>query len=105
MNVQFQKYKNGEGKILLRQQERQEESAKPQAYQPSRELLFASLFYDTPPMKGGGNAATGGSFLSSLVGDIPFVELLTTFAMKVASALPDSQLARIFKGELNELEI
>jgi hypothetical protein len=45
-------------------------------------------------------------FLQKLLdGQQEWVTFLTTFTMKVALALPDSQLARIFKGKLSEQEI
>jgi hypothetical protein len=68
---------------------------KPPTYQPSRELLFASLFYQ--------------DFLMKLLNDEgreqAFIQALSTFAMKIATALPDSQLANIYKGGLSEQEI
>jgi hypothetical protein len=76
----------------LRQQERQEELSKPVSYQPSREMLFTSLFYD--------------NFLQKLLDhQQEWVSSLMDFATKIALALPDSQLARTFRGELNEQEI
>jgi DNA primase len=91
ISVQFQKYKNGEGKILIRQQERQEEYAKPTLYQPSRELLFASLFYQ--------------EFLGKILKEEEFSQALTSFAMQIAIAIPESYVARVFKGELNAQEV
>jgi hypothetical protein len=114
INVQFQKYKSGEGKILLRQQERQEEQAKPASYQPSRELLFSSLFHQEflgkifgnncrdnglpCPSEANPNKAEGGFHTD-------FLQALTSFAMQIAVAVPESYLARVFKGALNEQEL
>jgi hypothetical protein len=79
----------------LRQQERQEEFSKPISYQPSRELLFASLFYQ--------------DFLQKLFNGEEsqqvFIQALLAFAQKIVTALPESQLARIFTGTLTEQEI
>ena len=93
INLQFQKYKSGEGKIFLKQQERQEEQEKSQHYQPSRELLFSSLFHQ--------------EFLTRTFDgeEQEFVEALTTFSMQIAIAIPESYLARTFRGILNEREV
>jgi hypothetical protein len=55
-------------------------------------MLFASLFYEQFLQKQSDGAS-------------PRTSSLITFAMQVAVALPDSQLARIFKGELSEQEV
>jgi DNA primase len=93
INVQFQKYKAGEGKILLRHQERQAELATPPPYQPSRELLFVALFHQ--------------EFLVKLFGgqSDAFLQALTDFAMQIAVAVPESVIAKVFKGELSDEEI
>ncbi|MDR3168256.1 MAG: DNA primase [Candidatus Peribacteria bacterium] len=87
ITLQLEKYKMGEGRLFLRQQERQaiQEGAKT-SYQLSREALFVSLFYK--------------DFLSSL---FAFPEL-TTFATQIAVALPDSLLAKTFAGDLTDPE-
>jgi DNA primase len=46
VEVQLQKFKSGAGSFIIKQQARQEELNTPERYQPSRELLFASLFYN-----------------------------------------------------------
>ena len=133
INLQFQKYKNGEGKILLRQQERQEELSKPSdRYHPSRELLFSSLFHQeflqracschSEPTNVGENSLWNQNSFETDKGNSPdkdssfaslpqnddmqeFVNALTTFSMQIAVAVPESYLARTFKGELNEREL
>lgn len=89
--IQFQKYISGEWKIFIKQQARQTEQSNTQHYQPNRELLFSSLFYQ--------------DFLSKLIEHSPFLESLSSFAMQIAVAAPESYLARVFKGDLLEREI
>lgn len=83
--------KRESNKILLKQQARQAEQEKPDHYQPNRELLFSSLFYQ--------------DFLSKLIEHCTFLESLSSFAMQIAVAAPESYLARVFKGDLLEREI
>ncbi|MDR0607727.1 MAG: DNA primase [Candidatus Peribacteria bacterium] len=59
ITLQLEKYKAGEGKLLIRQQEKQAELAGTKtSYQPSRELLFVALFFNTPLLKGKSNSTT-----------------------------------------------
>jgi len=74
----------------LRQQERQNEQKKSPLYQPSRELLFASLFYQ--------------DYLTKLLGAGAFVEALTSFALQIATTNPEGYLAKALKGTLNDSE-
>ncbi|MDR2190579.1 MAG: toprim domain-containing protein [Candidatus Peribacteria bacterium] len=96
IKVQFQNYRAGEGKFLLRQQERQETSAKPPSYQPQREALFAALFYQ--------------GFLEKLrtteqaPTEEAFVQALLQFANQIAVAVPESSIAKVLTGTLTEPE-
>jgi len=45
IGIQFEKYKRGEGKILLKQYQREEEEQKAQKYKIDRETLLDSLFF------------------------------------------------------------
>ncbi|MDR2416385.1 MAG: toprim domain-containing protein, partial [Candidatus Peribacteria bacterium] len=106
INIQFQSYKAGEGKLFLRQQERQEAVTTSPPYQPSREALFASLFYQEFLEKAWKtqqeqNSEAGNSPLAK---DEEFLQALMQFAMQVAVAVPESEIAKVFKGTLTEQE-
>jgi DNA primase len=106
INVQFKTYKAGEGKLFLRQQERQEEFNKAAPYQPSRELLFASLFYQEflGKLRKSGNDTTETGTTAIQMQDEEFLQALTQFAMQVAVAVPESEIAKVFTGTLTEQE-
>lgn len=46
VDLQFKKYVQGDGRIYLQQQRREQENKTTQTYQPSREELLTSLFYN-----------------------------------------------------------
>ncbi len=91
INVQFQKYKSGDGRIFIKQLEKIETEGKAEPYQLNRKWLFACLLYQ--------------GFLGKLLGEGEFTEALTAFSMQIAIAIPESHLAKIFKWTLSETEI
>ncbi|MDD2537523.1 MAG: DNA primase [Candidatus Absconditabacteria bacterium] len=103
INVQLQKYKSGEGKIFLKQQQRQRQQTQPEHYQPNRELLFSSLFQDNflskcfSPSEGEISEGQRDSLDD-------FMQTLTSFAKQITIATPQSYLARVFRGELTDPE-
>jgi DNA primase len=106
INVQFQSYKAGEGKLFLRQQERQETFTTSTPYQPSRAALFSSLFYQEfleTIWKSKEEENTEENNCSTRKEE-EFVQALIQFAMQVAVAVPESEIAKVFKGELTEQE-
>lgn len=113
VEVQLQKYKSGAGNFIIKQQARQEELNTPERYQPSRELLFASLFYQEFLGKIFENNCRDKARPCPSNENLPcpseanpedFLQSLTSFSMKIAVALPESYLARVFKGELKTEE-
>lgn len=99
----MQKYKSGEGKIFLKQQQRQRQQTQPEHYQPNRELLFSSLFQDNflskcfSPSEGEISEGQRDSLDD-------FMQTLTSFAKQITIATPQSYLARVFRGELTDPE-
>lgn len=104
INVQFQSYRAGEGKIFLRQQEKQEAFMTPAPYQPSREALFSSLFYQEFLEKLRKLEKEETAEDPSTAKNRAFLQALTQFAMQVAVAVPDSEIAKVFTGTLTDQE-
>ena len=98
INIQFKKYTSGEGKIFIRQLERIETEEKTESYHPSREILFACLFYQDFLQK-----LFPGSVENDKVAE--FLQALTQFSLQISVVSPESYLAKVLKGTLSEQEI
>ena len=88
IGIQFDKYKRGEGKILLRQYQNEEEEQKAQKYKIDRETLFDALFFE--------------KFIDNLLPNDPFLSDFYTFWNQIVTALPDSLLGAVLQNTLEE---
>lgn len=88
VGVQFNKYKRGEGKFLLRQYQNEAEEQTEQKYKIDRETLFDALFSE--------------KFIDNLLPNDPFLSDFYTFWNQIVAALPESLLGAVFQNTLEE---
>ena len=90
VNIQFKRYVQWAGKIFVQQQKKQQENSNPQ-YQPDREQLFISLFYNW--------------FINSQLEEQPeFTKDLNSFVIWVSRANPDWLLAHVLENNCTDEE-
>ena len=89
VDLQFKKYVQGAGRIYLQQQRKLHEWGEMQQYQPDREWLFASLFYNW--------------FIGSQITGWEFIENLKKFVEKIV-LVDDGLLAHPFKNNCSDEE-
>jgi len=90
VNIQFKKYAQWAGRVFIQQQKRQQENSKLQ-YQPDREYLFASLFYNW--------------FINSqLEHESEFVKDLDRFVIQVSRADSDWLIGHVLNNNCSDEE-